>query len=165
MPPDETKMTRASPAARKGVASRLVRRCGPTTWVARVSSRPSAVSTRLGRQDAGVVDEHVDLLEAGARDVAAHRGEVGDVHHCELHPGIAGGAADLVSGRLGTTGVAAQQVDRRAALRQRLRGRPAEPGVAAGDETDAPRQVDVEVGGPERAAVPVETRCGRRSRS
>ena len=108
------------------------------------------------REQASVVHEHVDRGEPRLVDPAPDGGEVGHVDHGQLHPSIAGGAADLVARRLTANRVATEQLDRRATRRQRLRRGSPEASVAAGHQTEAPRQVDVELARTERAAVPGE---------
>ena len=55
---------RAGALARSSGSSSSVSRNGPRTFVAKVSSIPSADSVRVLGQDAGVVDEHVETVLA-----------------------------------------------------------------------------------------------------
>ena len=127
---------------RSSGGSSLVSRCGPRTWVASVSSWPSAVSAALGRHRAGVVDDRVQRALPARRELADRRQQADvELVDDDLRPGHV--ANDLVADAFAFGHAADDHVHLRAQLRQPGDRGAAEPGLRAGDDHDLavdPRQ-------------------------
>ena len=147
IPPEETQTTRPSADFSRAPRSRVVRRNGPTTWVAKVSSSPSRVSWRSSGSTPALWTSTSTGSAARTRRSPANVREIGYVEHLQRHARVPGPIPD-VAGRLFTPhAAAAEQHHLGTELRQRQGGRPADARVRARHQAAAAREIHLQVVG------------------
>ena len=142
MPPEDTNSTRAGALAIRRSRSRRVSRCGPSTFVANVSSTPSSVSRRSRGSTPALCTSTCtgSLARQQALGAGAHRAAQRDVDELAADVGVARLLDDPATGRLAARRIAHEQPERRPEPGHPEARREPESSARAGDQAHAPVQ-------------------------